>query len=90
MASLPYLVSPLQVAIGSISRLIGSVLGGIGRAVIAQVTGKAVIGYNFVFGIMSLFMIVSLIMLTRIDVQEFQQGGDQVSVVERAAIAGEA
>jgi len=73
----------------AVSRLIGSVLGGAGRDIITQITGDAVLGYIIVFGFMTLFMVVSLIMLTRINIDEFQQSGGQSSVLERAAIAGD-
>jgi MFS transporter, BCD family, chlorophyll transporter len=74
----------------AISRLVGSVLGGIGRDVIGQITGDPVLGYVVVFGIMAAFMVVSLILLTYIDVAEFQKGSEQIPVVERAAMAGDA
>ncbi len=74
----------------AISRLIGSVLGGIGRDVIAQSTGDPVLGYVVVFGIMAAFMLISLLMLSKIDVGKFQKSGEQSPVVERAALAGEA
>jgi BCD family chlorophyll transporter-like MFS transporter len=73
----------------AISRLIGSVLGGAGRDIITRLTGDAVLGYSIVFGVMALFMIVSLLMLNRINVQTFQQNIDQPSVIERAALAGD-
>jgi BCD family chlorophyll transporter-like MFS transporter len=74
----------------AVSRLIGSVLGGVGRDVITQITGDPLLGYIIVFGFMTLFMVVSLIMLTRINIDEFQHSADHPSVFERAAIAGDA
>jgi BCD family chlorophyll transporter-like MFS transporter len=74
----------------AVSRLIGSVLGGAGRDIIARLTGSPVLGYILVFGLMAFFMIISLIMLGRVDVDQFQQKADSYSVVERAAIAGDA
>lgn len=73
----------------AISRLIGSVMGGAGRDIITHLTGDAVLGYIIVFGVMALFMVVSLVMLNRINVQKFQQNVDQSSLIERAAIAGD-
>ncbi len=73
----------------AISRLIGSVLGGAGRDIITRVSGDAVLGYSIVFGIMALFMVISLVMLNRINVMEFKQSVEQRSVIERAAIAGD-
>jgi MFS transporter, BCD family, chlorophyll transporter len=72
------------------SRLIGSVLVGIGRDVLTRITGNFVIGYVVVFGVMAGFMLISLWMLTRIDVNAFHQQGERLSVIERAAMAGDA
>jgi len=58
--------------------------------VIAQSTGDPVLGYVVVFGIMAAFMLISLLMLSKIDVGKFQKSGEQSPVVERAALAGEA
>ncbi len=74
----------------AISRLIGSILGGAGRDILAQLTGDVVLAYVVVFGIMALFMIISLIMLKWIKVSEFQQDATQKTVLERAAIVDEA
>jgi BCD family chlorophyll transporter-like MFS transporter len=72
------------------SRLMGSVLGGIGRDIITQVSGNPILGYIIVFGVMAGFMLISLVMLKRIDVNAFRQSEEQPSVIERAAIAGDA
>jgi BCD family chlorophyll transporter-like MFS transporter len=72
----------------ALSRLIGSVLGGAGRDIVSQFTGNTVLGYIIVFGVMALFMVISLIMLNRINVTEFQQNLETPSVIERAIIAG--
>ena len=74
----------------AISRLMGSVLGGIGRDLITQISGNAILGYVVVFGVMAGFMLISLVMLARIDVDAFKQKEKQISVVERAAMAGDA
>jgi BCD family chlorophyll transporter-like MFS transporter len=74
----------------AISRLVGSVLGGIGRDIITQISGNPVLGYVVVFGVMAGFMLISLAMLARIDVSAFRKTENQVSVVERAAISGDA
>jgi len=74
----------------AISRLVGSILGGAGRDILTHFSGDALLGYIVVFGIMALFMVVSLIMLKRINVREFQQNMDQPSMIERAALAGDA
>jgi BCD family chlorophyll transporter-like MFS transporter len=74
----------------AISRLTGSILGGAVRDLIANLTGNAVIGYVVVFLILGIMMLVSLLMLRRVDVQAFRNQLDQPSLVERVAIAGEA
>jgi BCD family chlorophyll transporter-like MFS transporter len=74
----------------AVSRLLGSVLGGAGRDIIARLTGDPVTGYIVVFGIMAAFMVISLVLLGRVDVQAFQHRADKYSLVERAAIASDA
>jgi len=71
------------------SRFIGSVLGGIGRDLIANLTGNPVIGYVVVFGVMAAFMLISIYMLLRVDVDTFKDQGVNPSVIERAAIAAD-
>lgn len=73
----------------AVSRLIGSVLGGAGRDIISQVTGNVILGYIIVFGVMAAFMLISILMLAKINVHEFRKNVDQPSVIERAAIAGD-
>ncbi len=73
----------------AISRLAGSVLGGAGRDIITHLTQDAVLGYTLVFGTMAVFMLISLVLLKKINVTEFLGNSDQASVVERAAIAGD-
>ncbi len=73
----------------AISRLVGSILGGVGRDLIAAFTGNVIYGYVVVFGVMAGFMAISLVMLTRIDVAVFQEANQPPSVIERAAIAGD-
>ncbi len=72
------------------SRLIGSVLGGVGRDMITSITGDALLGYVIVFGVMASFMLISVLMLTRIDVSLFQNQGTMSPIIERAAIAVDA
>ena len=74
----------------AISRLIGSVIGGVGRDLLTRITGDALIGYEVVFGMMGVFMLISLGMLARVDVQAFRRDNAHPSVVERAAMAGDA
>jgi len=72
------------------SRLMGSIIGGAVRDLVAQLTGSPVNGYIVVFGIMAAIMLTSLILLGRIDVRSFRTQADTgVPLTERAAIAGD-
>ncbi len=46
-------------------------------------------GYMVVFGILASFLLVSLFMLNKIDVNKFRSRIDATSPIERAAIAGD-
>jgi BCD family chlorophyll transporter-like MFS transporter len=74
----------------AVSRLVGSILGGAGRDILAQWTGDVVLAYGVVFAIMAIFMIATLFMLKWIKVGEFQKQADQKTLLERAAMAGDA
>ncbi len=75
----------------AISRLLGSVLGGAGRDLIARLTGNPLAGYMAVFGVMALILSVSLWMLRSIDPAVFRrQTAASPSLVERAALASDA
>jgi MFS transporter, BCD family, chlorophyll transporter len=74
----------------ALSRMLGSVLGGAVRDLVASLTQQAVISYVVVFGIMAVIMLVSLIMLRRINVSAFQQQAEAgPSLVERASMASD-
>jgi len=73
----------------AISRLIGTVLGGVVRDVVTQFAQNPVTGYVVVFAIEAAMLLVSLVMLRQINVGEFQSQVDQPSIVERATIAGD-
>jgi BCD family chlorophyll transporter-like MFS transporter len=68
------------------SRLIGSVLGGAVRDAVNQITQNPVLAYQVVFGAEAVMLLVSLWMLTRIDVGLFRQRAEQMSVFERATL----
>jgi BCD family chlorophyll transporter-like MFS transporter len=73
------------------SRLMGSVIGGAVRDLVARLTGSPVNGYIVVFAIMAAIMLLSLILLRRINVRAFRAQADgNVALVERAAMAGDA
>jgi BCD family chlorophyll transporter-like MFS transporter len=74
----------------AISRLMGSVLGGAVRDVITQVSQSPLAGYIVVFAIEAGFLLVSLVMLRKVNVLAFHKdSGDTPSMVEKAAIAGD-
>jgi MFS transporter, BCD family, chlorophyll transporter len=70
----------------ALSRLTGSVLGGVVRDVVTQVTGAPLSGYMVVFGIEAGLMVVAILMLSRIDVASFRRQAEAPSVFERAAM----
>ncbi|MEW6242529.1 MAG: MFS transporter, partial [Chloroflexota bacterium] len=71
----------------ALSRLTGSVLGGVVRDVATQITQNAVIGYVVVFTIEALLLVVAASLIYRIDVSAFKIKAEAPSVVERAAMA---
>lgn len=71
------------------SRLIGTILSGAVRDVVTQVTQAALSGYLVVFVIEAVFIAVSLIMLSRIDVSQFRYQTGKRNLVERAALASD-
>ena len=73
----------------ALSRLTGSILGGVVRDVMNQATGQALSGYLVVFIIEALMLLVAAIMLTRIDIQKFQKDVEEPSFVEKVALAAE-
>ncbi len=74
----------------AISRLVGSMVGGAVRDVTRFATQQPVLGYLLVFGMMALMVLITLVMLTRIDVNDFQERAQNIPVIERAALAGDA
>ena len=73
----------------ALSRLTGSILGGVVRDVVNQATGAALSGYLVVFILEALMLLAAAIMLTRIDIQKFQNGVEEPSFVEKVALAAE-
>ncbi len=70
------------------ARGVGTLLGGVMRDVIAHMSGSAVSGYISVFLIETVLLGISLVLLQRIDVNEFRSR--QPSLTELVAIAGDA
>ena len=73
----------------ALSRLVGTLLAGILRDVVNQLTAAALSGYLVVFAIEALMLFIASIMLTRIDVQKFQKNIEEPSFVEKVALAAE-
>ncbi len=69
------------------SRLSGSVLGGAVRDVAVQVTQNVAIGYQIVFSLMVVVLLVSMAILNRVDVAAFKNQTGEPSLIERAAMA---
>jgi MFS transporter, BCD family, chlorophyll transporter len=73
----------------ALSRLVGSILGGVVRDVVTQATGLALSGYLVVFGIEAFMLFIATIMLYRINVNAFRKQVEEPSFVEKVAIAAE-
>lgn len=73
----------------ALSRLTGSILGGVVRDVVTQATGGALIGYLVVFSIEALMLLAAAIMLQSIDVNAFRKQIHEPSFLEKVAVAAE-
>jgi BCD family chlorophyll transporter-like MFS transporter len=73
----------------ALSRLVGSILGGVVRDVVTLTTGRALAGYLVVFSIEVLMLLIATIMLQRIDVSAFQKRIHEPSYIEKVALAAE-
>jgi BCD family chlorophyll transporter-like MFS transporter len=73
----------------ALSRLTGSILGGVVRDVVTQATGLALSGYLVVFGIEALMLLIAVFMLDRIDVDSFKKQIEEPAYVEKVALAAE-
>lgn len=71
------------------SRLVGALLSSVVRDVLTQVLQDPVLAYVFVFGILALLLLISLIILRRVNVTAFRQEADTTSVLERTALASD-
>lgn len=71
----------------ALSRLTGSLLAGAVRDIATQILQSPVLGYVTVFGIQAGMLVVSLILLRKIDAGAFRRQVKQPGIVERAAIA---
>jgi len=73
----------------AMSRLTGSLLGGMVRDGVTQATGQALSGYMVVFGIEALMLAAAAMILARIDVSAFRQKAIEPSFAEKIALAAE-
>ena len=73
----------------ALSRLTGSVLGGVVRDVVTQVTGGALSGYLVVFSIEALMLLVATYMLYRIDINAFTKKAHEPAFADKVALAAE-
>jgi BCD family chlorophyll transporter-like MFS transporter len=73
----------------AMSRLAGSMLGGVVRDGVTQATGQALTGYIVVFVIEAFMLFVAVLMLARIDVSAFKQKAVEPTFVEKVALAAE-
>ena len=74
----------------AISRLLGNMLSGIVRDTVTIITHNAVLGYSIVFFIEIIMLLSSLYILRHVNIDLFKkQSEENLSFVERAAIAGE-
>jgi BCD family chlorophyll transporter-like MFS transporter len=73
----------------ALSRLTGSILGGVVRDVVTQASGNALSGYLVVFSIEATMLLIAAIMLYRIDVNAFQKQAHEPSFTEKVALAAE-
>ena len=73
----------------AMSRLVGTLLAGVTRDAVTQITGQALSGYLVVFGIEAFMLFAAALMLSRIDVVAFHKKVDEPSLIEKAAIAAD-
>jgi BCD family chlorophyll transporter-like MFS transporter len=73
----------------ALSRLTGSILGGVLRDVITRVTGAALSGYLAVFGIEALMLLAAAFMLAKMNISEFGKQADEPSFAEKVSMAAD-
>jgi BCD family chlorophyll transporter-like MFS transporter len=71
----------------ALARFAGTLLAGLVRDLMAQLTGQSLLGYVIVFVIQAALLVISLLLLTRIDVGRFRS---QTTLTERAALLNDA
>lgn len=73
----------------ALARLLGTVLGGVVRDLVALGTGVSLLGYVSVFVIEAGLLLISLVLLNRIDVSRFRSSAERLSTGDRAALLNE-
>jgi BCD family chlorophyll transporter-like MFS transporter len=73
----------------ALSRLVGTLLAGVTRDVVTQVSGQVLSGYLVVFAIEAGMLLVAALMLSRIDVRAFHKQIDEPSFAEKIALAAD-
>ena len=71
----------------ALSRLTGSLLGGVVRDAATWLSGNALLGYALVFAIEAAILVVASLMLRHIDVGAFRKESNVPTALERAALA---
>jgi len=73
----------------AVARLLGTVLGGVLRDVVTKISENALTGYVTVFFVEAGLLVVSLVLLRRIDTAKFRASELEYSATERAALMNE-
>jgi BCD family chlorophyll transporter-like MFS transporter len=71
------------------SRLIGSLISGAVRDILTQLLQNPIYAYVVVFSFLAALLLISVVLLRRIDVTAFRKQAEGSSVFEKAALAGE-
>ncbi|WP_298007969.1 BCD family MFS transporter [Anaerolinea thermophila] len=72
----------------ALARVVGNLLSGVLRDAVNLMSQNPLAGYLTVFVLQGLFLLISLFLLSRVDVHRFQER-ERLTFVERAAIAGD-
>lgn len=73
----------------ALSRFMGTLMGGVVRDLATQIFGDAILGYVVVFILEVIMLVISLVLLGRINVDHFKRQTDDLSLSERAALMNE-
>jgi len=73
----------------AVARLVGNLVSGVIRDVVAQFAQSPVSGYLVVFGLEAAMLVASLCILRYLDVRAFRQNTEALSVIERMALTNE-